>query len=258
VAGDPVADGAVQDYLDAVAARLVGPRSMRTAILDELRDGLQDAVAAHRARGVATASAVRSAVHEFGAPTVVAAAFAGELATSRARRTVVAFLLTGPVVGLLWLAGLGSPRWWAAGPDALRSAVPVTPLVVAGVVAGVAVLAVTGRGGPWLRVPDRHVLHGALVVVTAASLADLALLVQAFRSAEPSTIGRLAVAAGLARLGFSLLVSRRFLSSYASLRQDRWMGADPCPPSPYDAQSSAQPRRDRRRPVVGPGGARPT
>lgn len=215
----PVAEPALQDYLDAVAARLVGPRPVRAAILHELGDGLQEAAGAHRARGAAAAAAVRSAVLEFGPPEVLAAAFAGELAGSRARRTVAAFLLTGPLVGLLWMANLASPRWWPTGPEALRSAVPITPLIVAAVVTGVAVLAATGRLSRRLWVSERHLLRGALVVVAAATLVDLALLVQAIHSVAPSTVGVLAVTASLVRLGFSLLVGTRCMRSHASLQR---------------------------------------
>ncbi|MER7433781.1 permease prefix domain 1-containing protein [Pseudonocardia alni] len=104
MAGGDVAERTVEDYLDAVASRLVGPRATRAAILDELRDGLQDAIETRVRCGAHRGVAVGAAVAEFGAPEVIARGFAGELAGSRARRTVAAYLGTGPLVGLLWPA----------------------------------------------------------------------------------------------------------------------------------------------------------
>lgn len=220
MAGHPVAECAVESYLDAVAARLVGPRPMCAAILDELRDGLHESAANHRARGAAADAAVRSAVNEFGTPKVVAAAFAGELAASRARRTVAAFLITGPAVGLLWLPSFAPPRWWLNGPVALLAAVPVAPVVVAAVVIGVAVLAATGRPSRWLQPSPRTVLHGALLVVAATTLGDLVVIVIAVHegaAATLSTIGVLAIAASTIRLGFSVLGAAGCLRSRRTL-----------------------------------------
>lgn len=80
--GGDVAERAIDGYLAAVAPRLVGPRAARTAILDELRDGLHEAVAARIRSGDEMEAALRAALDEFGAPARTAAAFAGELAGS--------------------------------------------------------------------------------------------------------------------------------------------------------------------------------
>ena len=85
-------DPLIESYLAQVARRLPAGRRRRAAILDELRDGLYEAVE----RGLAPADAVGG----FGTPAAVAAAFAGELATVRARRTVWAYLGTRPLVGI--------------------------------------------------------------------------------------------------------------------------------------------------------------
>jgi len=93
---ESAAERAVEGYLGAVAAGLIGPRRVRAAILDELRDGLHDAIATRVRRGEHPTVAMRSALAQFGAPEVMAHGFAGELAGSRARRTVAAYLSTGP------------------------------------------------------------------------------------------------------------------------------------------------------------------
>ena len=103
----PGADMTMADgYLAAVAERLDGPRSTRTAILDELRDGLYEACTAWRARGLDAQAAVAAALREFGPPAGLARGFAGELATARARRIALAYLATGPMVGAPWLLAL--------------------------------------------------------------------------------------------------------------------------------------------------------
>lgn len=45
-----------------------------------------------------------AAIGEFGDPAEIAGAFRAEIAASQARSVVVALLVTGPLVGLLWIA----------------------------------------------------------------------------------------------------------------------------------------------------------
>jgi hypothetical protein len=177
--GRPPGEPGIAAYLDAVAGRLVGPRAPRRAILDELRDGLHEAAAAHHRRGVPAADALAAALREFGSPAALAAGFAGELAIVRARRTTAAYLATGPLIGLCWLSAIIPTGWWQRDPITLLHAIPVLPLIAVAAVAGILVLAATGRTGSRLRVPERHGLTGALIVIAAALLGDMILLVTA-------------------------------------------------------------------------------
>jgi hypothetical protein len=102
---DPIASRAMDGYLTAVATRLTGPGRVREAILAELRDGLLDAFAARLAGGATPAQAVAAATGEFGEPAAVAGGFASELAAATARRVALALASTGPLIGLLWVAG---------------------------------------------------------------------------------------------------------------------------------------------------------
>lgn len=216
MAGHPVAERAVEAYLDAVAAGLVGPRSVRATIIDELRDGLTEGATTHRARGAGPDAAIRTALDEFGPPEVTAAAFAGELASSRARRTVAAYLFTGPVVGLSWLLGFAPPHWWRHGPEALWSAVPVVPMIALAAVVGIGVLVATGRPSRWIQVPHHHILHGALLVVAAAALGDVLMLAVAARAGAGvifPTIVVVAATASVLRLGFGVVAAARCLQS---------------------------------------------
>ena len=67
-------------YLDEVATGLRGPRRRRARILAELRDGLDEAWQSTPSAGLPADQAATAATVRFGDPTVVAQAFAAELA----------------------------------------------------------------------------------------------------------------------------------------------------------------------------------
>jgi hypothetical protein len=214
MAGRDLAEQAVEGYLATVAGRLVGPRTVRVAILHELRDGLHEAVAAGARRGESGPEAVRAALREFGPPAAIAAGFAAELGCSHARRTVTGYLATGPVIGLLWLLMLTPPGWWPRNVVALWQAVPAAPAIGFAVLSGGLVLAATGRASRWMTLPPRHILNGAITVVAAAALGDLLMLILATRSAPvPGSplIGALAVTASVIRLGVGVPTTARSL-----------------------------------------------
>jgi len=94
----------VDGYLAEVTARLPGPARARAGIVAELRSGLLDATDAHRSAGLPPAEAALAAIAEFGDPAQVSAGFRAEIAASQARRVAVSLLVTGPLVGLLWIA----------------------------------------------------------------------------------------------------------------------------------------------------------
>lgn len=203
-APDPA--GGIPGYLAALDAALpAGPRRTRGAILAEIGDGLWAAVDRHRDRGAAPATAVGAALTDFGPPAVVARAFAGELATARARRLLTGLLLTGPLVGVWWLLLL-APRSWPSTPAELLRAIPVLPVVGATVVLAVAVLAATGRLA--YRLPTlgpRSTLRAEQAAVIACLAVDGTLLTRAAVLAaapagRPAALLAAAAAASLLRL----------------------------------------------------------
>jgi hypothetical protein len=173
---------AVTDYLAAVAAQLTGPPSARAAVTDELRDGLMEALETHHARGCSPQEATVAAIAEFGDPDTVAAAFGPELGAVQARRVAVGLLVTGPLVGLTWIAAVvvnNLPPWrhQLIGPWLALPLVGLA-LAVAGPALGLTVAA-TGRLGRRLgRVVRRATLPptAAAVAALAAVVADLTLL----------------------------------------------------------------------------------
>ena len=144
MAGNHLTTQPAQAQLDAycrdLAARLRGPRRRREQILAELRDGLHHAVSDRITHGLPETEAAHAAIAEFGTPDAVADAFAGELATAYARRTIALFTLTGPLVGIWWLLLL-QPHPWRTGLVALLVAIPVLPLLPIAIATAAAALA---------------------------------------------------------------------------------------------------------------------
>jgi hypothetical protein len=205
----PAGRDAVADYLAAVAARLTGPATARVAITDELRDGLLETLERQLARGRSHREATAAAIAEFGDPRTVAAAFAPELAAVQARRVALSLLVTGPLVGLAWIAAVAAnalPPWRQplTGPWLALPLVGLA-LVVAGPALGLTVAAtgrLSGRLGRRATFPPT----AAAVAALAAVVADLTLLTiiagQALTGPGPSAWAPvvLAAAASLTRV----------------------------------------------------------
>jgi hypothetical protein len=168
----------VEAYAAAVTERLDAPAAVLTDIRDEVADGLSEAIDEFRRRGLSPDDAARAALAEFGAPTSTAAAFDGEVRLARARRTGLCLMLTGPVVGLLWVATAvvtGTPASLAA-PAGLWAVLTVIALAVA-VGAAAAELAVAASGRLSRRLGRPGLAPTAATVACAAALvADVAIL----------------------------------------------------------------------------------
>jgi hypothetical protein len=203
-------EGQINRYLDQIAAGLPGPRRRHSRVLAELRDGLEQAVADHTARGLSPERAVTAATAQFGSPDAITAAFAGELATAYARQILIWFVASGPFVGVWWLFLL-RPDPWRAGLVALLAAIPVVPLVVAGIATAAGALATTGRLIRWLpEASAQRALAAARAVAALAATADLVIIGLYLRSDIPArALSIIAIAASLTRIGCSLVTIRR-------------------------------------------------
>jgi hypothetical protein len=215
MAGDALSqDALIESYLAEVARRLPAGRRRRAAILDELRDGLYEAVD----RGLAPAEAAR----DFGAPPTVAAAFAGELATVRARRTAWAYLGTGPLVGVWWLFTF-VPHPWATGPGAVWAAIPLLPLVGLAVLTAVTMLVVTGRATRWVPAASPHqaitAAAGIAIACVSCDLSALSALGTRFLTDQPLPwlVATVAVAASVVRISATAPTVGRLLDTRAAL-----------------------------------------
>jgi hypothetical protein len=230
---DPV--DLLDGWLVELGARLRGPSQARQAVLTELRDGLLEALAAHRDAGLAPPDAARAALDEFGEPAEIARAFAPELAGRQARRTALTLIGTGPPIGVLWgfaaaashlldPAHPGPPWLWPDLPGAIRVVLALLALVLAtGVPAGLLAVAATGRPSRWLPHRPRLAPTAAATLGLAALTADLLLLATVGAAAlimpgrlvwAPVTV---AVLASLTRLALNSRATRRLLAARAAL-----------------------------------------
>lgn len=214
-AADTAVEIPIRAYLDKVAAALHGPRRQRTRILTELHDGLEQAITDRTTRGQPAERATATVIAEFGTPDAVAAAFAGELATGFARRTLSTYIATGPLVGIWWLLLL-RPDPWRAGLVALLTAIPVVPLIAVGLATAAGTLATTGRLMRWLPEAGPGRALTATATVTGLTLVgDLLIIgVAAHAAALTRPLAVIAVAASLIRVGCSL----RILAQARALR----------------------------------------
>ncbi|WP_175408641.1 permease prefix domain 1-containing protein [Streptomyces sp. TRM64462] len=94
---------ATDGYVEALAAVLHGPARLKARMLEEIRDGLHDTVAAYAGAGLPAAQAATAAVRDFGTPQELAPALQRELTIAQARRTARTAALTVPVAAVCWL-----------------------------------------------------------------------------------------------------------------------------------------------------------
>jgi len=227
--GAPCAQEAVEGYLAEVTARLPGPARARSDIVAELRSGLLDATDAHCCAGLPAAEAVHAAIGEFGDPAEIADGFRTEIAASLARRAAVAVLVTGPLVGVLWIvtavaSHIAPHLQWADLSLGLRVGIALV-VIAAGVTACGAIfgIAATGRLTRWLPARPRLAPAAAAVAGFGAVGADalgLALLaVQLVTAAGRLSPGlaAMAAAASIGRVAFAGRAARRCLAIRSSL-----------------------------------------
>lgn len=212
----PAARGPVEVYLVRLAAGLHGPTRARAAVVDEVRGSLDDAIDGFTSRGMSRPDAVTAALAELGAPESVAAAFAGELATLQARRTLWIYILTGPLVGIWWLLLL-VPRPWEPTLGVVFAAIPVLPLIAAAVATAIVAIATTGSLIRWLpETAPRRAIIASVVVAIASMIGDVTVLtilvVRALGDAlgePPALLWIVAVCGSVCRLAYSAWTLRR-------------------------------------------------
>jgi hypothetical protein len=202
-------DTPIATYLGELGARIRGPRHRREQILAELRDGLDAATDKHAATGLTAEQAAPAAIAQFGSPQAVADAFAPELATAYARRTIAWYIATGPIVGVWWLL-LMQPHPWRTGLIALLAAIPVLPLIGLAIAAAGGTFATTGRLMRWLpETSPRHALTATTAIAALCVIGDLTMLGILAAAASPvRPLAAVAVTASLTRVACSITVIR--------------------------------------------------
>ncbi|WP_162606193.1 permease prefix domain 1-containing protein [Jiangella asiatica] len=161
----------IEQYVARLRREVRGPLLPRRGMINEIRDGLRDAAAAHRSAGATPAAAERLAVEEFGPVGPVAAGVRAELAAVAARYLAGLVIVLGSTQFALahytWTTAAAAQGWpeptsWYS---ALARVVDLSSVAFM-VLAGVSVLAL-GRGGRVL--PTRRVVQ----VVAVVTLVDV-------------------------------------------------------------------------------------
>jgi hypothetical protein len=216
-----------------VAARLPGPARARRDVVAELHAGLLDGIDARRGSGFTPVQAVAQTLLEFGDPRQVAAAFGPELAARGARRVALTLVLTGPLIGALWVAAARAshvairpaPPWhWASVPADSRLVLPLAAAAIA-VTAWAALLTVaaTGHLTRWLPARPRLAPTTAAIAGFGAVAADVIIFVLLASQllTAPAVIAPVPIAvaatASLIRLALTPRAARRCLTARAML-----------------------------------------
>jgi hypothetical protein len=225
-------DQGAERYLAEVSARLPGPVRAHAGIVAELRAGLLDAADSHRSAGLPAELAAQAAIREFGDPGQVADGFRAEIAAGHARRVAFVLLVTGPLVGLLWIATAAASHlairvgalWpWTSGPAGPGVGLQLVAVAVA-VTAWSAVLSIaaTGRISRWLpampsRAPTAAAVAGySAVGADALGLALLAAVLAVGHGQLAPLPAAAAVIASLVRLVLARRAARRCLALRAA------------------------------------------
>lgn len=208
-------------YLSALDGRLPGGRHTRAVILAELADGLGCAVEAEVAQGVPPTEAARRAVAEFGDPAVLAVQFAGQMLARTTHRTGMALVLSGPMVGLLWVSWLGAGlSTWSAKVVAALTDVRVLPVILLLTVpCAVIAASASGRWGRLVTVPAGWTYRAGLLATAGCVVADATLIGGAFADREAATVSAgllLAVMASVLRAGLAGLAMHRLMRQHAA------------------------------------------
>lgn len=166
----PLSPGLTTYVADIEAGIPTGYRR-RDSLLTELADGLTDSAEHYLALGISRPDAERRAVKDSGPAALVAHAITEHLATRHVGRTAAALLLTGPTIGLLWLAALTPGQT----PDYLLTRYPpLIPVLVGAVASAVLALILIRRPTRPRGLSPRHLLAVACVAAAAGDIFILA------------------------------------------------------------------------------------
>jgi hypothetical protein len=202
-------------YVAQVEAGIPSCFRTRDSLLAELVDGLTDATEHYVALGLTRAEAERRAIGDSGPAPVVAHAITEHLGTRYAGRAAAALLLTGPMVGMLWLATLTPGQT----PDHLMAKYPLLIPVLICAVASAALTLVVIRAPiprPWIDPRDLLV-----IACIAAAASDAVILTSAGvqithePGGTPWFIAILAATASVTRLTLTPRAARRALQTRA-------------------------------------------
>ncbi|WP_331767041.1 permease prefix domain 1-containing protein [Embleya sp. NBC_00896] len=206
---DPIEGDPIEDYVATLTAALHGPARAKSRLIEEIRGGLADTVAAHTHDGVPYEHAAHEAVQEFGAPDELVPSCQRELTIAQARHTARALALTIPLLIAGWYL------IWTTGHDqagqlprtAQLLAVQLTGIAATVALLAAAALAATGALARRLPPPHRLPLAVAWTGTTAAAAMALATLALAAASLLAANWPLLALAGSLAAASHAVVAT---------------------------------------------------
>jgi hypothetical protein len=219
------------DPVDAHVAELEralrGPGAVKQSMLAEVRDGLADAAADHRDRGLDPQRAAAAAVRDFGPVREVAPLLQEELTARQGRYTALLLAVTFPAMLLVWDALWKTGHGWSAPPtpavSVLARAVDVLTVLITA--AALALLTATFRRRSLPVWVTR--LNGLVAVLGVAGCGGMSLVMNVLNphlAVDPATVAVLAAtAASVGLVTRSAIRSLRF--ARGCRRSDE--GADP-------------------------------
>lgn len=129
----------ITKFVGELAAALDGPRRLRRNLLTEVRDGLDDAAATHRSRGLPEPAAEARAVAEFGQVSDLTPLYQAELTANQTGRTAALLAVCFPMMYGLWELFGSSGHGWTSAPEAAGQ-LAKTLDVASGITAGAALV----------------------------------------------------------------------------------------------------------------------
>ncbi|MFF8956074.1 permease prefix domain 1-containing protein [Streptomyces sp. NPDC014894] len=202
-AGSPAAGDLVEEYVTALAAAVHGPARVKARMVEEIRDGLAETVAARTREGMSRPEAARHAIREFGTVEELAPGWQAELTVAAARHAARSAALALPLLLLCGVLAYGASGGQGWGLRLLAVHLAAVAAVAALLAAGTP--AVTGVFARRRSVPSRLPLVVAWTGTATAMATALAVLGLAAASIAAQNWPLTALAAALAAVSHALI-----------------------------------------------------
>lgn len=214
----------IETYLAELETRLPAALRNGSAVVAEVAGSLNDAVEDNITNGMSRAEAEHAAIEEFGSPAEVAGEFAPVAAAAQVHRYGLRFLVTGPLIGFLWLttAALSSADGLLPTTELLLVVLTLVIVTAAGS-AGFSVLA-TGHSAHWVPAKITSALGAVTITARCVVIGDLVLLtlLALHVTTAPGAVAALpataATLASITRIALAVHGARSLRSTSLSLR----------------------------------------
>lgn len=202
-------DDPVEDYLAVFEAALRGPVRAKARLLEEVRDGLTDAVAEHTGQGMPYDRAADRALRDFGTVGDLVASCQRELTIAQARHTARSVTVTVPFLIACWflVRNAGDDQDWALPWTAQLMAVHLAGIAVVAALLAAGSLATTGTLARWLPTPDKLPRMVGWTGTTASMSIAVATLALATASLLATNWPLIALACSLAATSHAVMAS---------------------------------------------------